>query len=260
MQLNLLVDNIIWAYGVSVLIVIISFYLYKEKKGGDKASGDDFGAPGSIRRATSSGELDWRVHWRECLQGQWKQVEAENLDNFGLLSNQSKIRRTLGSLAFYRVRHKISFQEVPQSGGPDGVRFCLLRDLGEGMQEWSVEAVIGTSRDTAEVVERRVDTPGHEKLYRYRVWTEEKSASASDSSETQGSERDGDTASAEKGAGGELLMESEPVEVDEDSIKTLQVRSLLSKNRMKMEWHGYNEVSGMSCGMVSYFDRILDKQ
>ena len=29
-------------------------------------------------------------------------------------------------------------------------------------------------------------------------------------------------------------MESEPVERDEDSIKTLQVRSLLGKDRMKM--------------------------
>ena len=28
----------------------------------------------------------------------------------------------------------------------------------------------------------------------------------------------------------------------------------------EQEWHGYNEVSGMSCGMVSYFDRILEKQ
>lgn len=254
MQLNLLVDNIIWAYGVSVVIVIVSFYLYKERKGSaGKANGADYDAPSSIRRAVSSGKLDWRVHWRECLQGQWKQVEAENLDNFGLLSNQSKIRRTLGSLAFYRVRHRISFQEVSRAEGPEGVRFCLLRDLGEGMQEWSVEAVIGTSRDTAEVVERRVDTPGHEKLYRYRVWTEEKPVN-------ENSESDGEMTSVEKGAGGELLMESEPVEVDEDSIRTLQVRSLLSKNRMKMEWHGYNEVSGMSCGMVSYFDRILDKQ
>lgn len=257
MQLNLIVDNIIWAYGVSVVIVIVSFYVYKEKK---CSVGEANGViPGSVKRATCSGELDWRLHWRECLQGQWKQVEAENLDNFGLLSNQSKIRRTLGSLAFYRVRHKISFQEVTREEGPNGVRFCLLRDLGEGMQEWSMEAVIGTSRDTAEVVERHVDTPGHEKLYRYRVWTEEKPVRENCESE-QSSERDGDLTSAEKAAGGELLMESEPVEVDEDSIRTLQVRSLLSKNRMKMEWHGYNEVTGLSCGMVSYFDRILDKQ
>lgn len=117
-----------------------------------------------------------------------------------LLSNQSKIRRTLGSLAFYRVRHRIRYQPVLPppgqeaegggnvsatkggsalsasecNGGPDvsqgAVRFCLLRDLGEGIQEWNMEAVIGSSRDTAEPVEVLTDTPGCETLYRYRVW------------------------------------------------------------------------------------------
>lgn len=38
----------------------------------------------------------------------------------------------------------------------------------------------------------------------------------------------------EGGGPGELLMESEPVVVDADSITTLQVRSLVSKDRMKM--------------------------
>lgn len=246
MELNWLVDNIIWAYVVAVVAIIVSFWFYKEKKGGSGSGsggsgyGSDHGSSGGsgvggMKRGVSVGSLDWQVNWRECMQGQWKQVEAENLDNFGLLSNQSKIRRTLGSLAFYRVRHKISFQEVPAPSGDEdgdgegsGIRFCLLRDLGEGMQEWSVEAVIGTSRDTAEVVERRVDTPGYEKMYRYRVWIEEKHTGDENESE-RSSECD-----HLSNVGGELLMESEPVEVDEDSIKTLQVRSLLSKNKMKM--------------------------
>jgi hypothetical protein len=223
-QLNWLVDNLIWAYASAVLTLIFSFWLYKEKT--KEATSYKNVRKGSLSRGSSScGNNNWETNWREYLKGHWKQVDAENLDNFGLLSNQSKIRRTLGSLAFFRVRHRISYQSVmssdaeegsESSGGTEGtdVKFCLLRDLGEGMQEWRVEAVIGTTRDTAEPVEVRVDTPGYEKMYRYRVWVEDKPEG--------------------EGGGGDLLMESEPVEADKDSIKTLQVRSLVGKNRMKM--------------------------
>ena len=209
-EVNWLVDNLIWVYGIAVLTVIISVWLFRGannepdsyprgmRKTSDAAQNDD-------KHGNDGSAPDWEKHFLTYMQGQWGQVEAENLDNFGLLSNQSKIRRTLGSLAFYRVRHRIRYQRLPLtsdkdtgaeqsergrereremgvcasecSGGPDvlplvpeDMRFCLLRDLGEGMQEWSLEAVMGSSRDTAVPVEVRVDTPGYEKLYRYRVW------------------------------------------------------------------------------------------
>lgn len=239
MQVNWFVDNIILAYGVAVAAIIWSFWFFKEKGvcAGNGTLGKFAGSEAQTGNGTINVGSKTKLGWREGLQGQWKQVESENLDNFGLLSNQSKIRRTLGALAFYRVRHKISFQQVPSSSECDketaesrsgALRFCLLRDLGEGMQEWTVEAIIGTSRDTAEVVERRVDTPGYEKMYRYRVWVEV----AQPASGEGGTEGKGQGQMDE-----ELLMESEPVEIDEDSIRTLQIRSLVSKNRMKMVSH-----------------------
>ena len=170
-KINWFVDNIIWVYTISVLLLIWSYWSYiGNKKKRELDEQQNFHNRSSI---SYNQAVDWEINFRECMQGLWKQVESENLDNFGLLSNQSKMRRTLGALAFYRVRHRISYKHIPPIEGsdePDQVKFCLLRDLGEGMQEWSMEAVIGTSRETAEPVEYMVDTPGCETRYRYRVW------------------------------------------------------------------------------------------
>jgi hypothetical protein len=232
-MLNYLVDNLILVYAAVVLVIIFSFWLYKGRKGKEQPTYDrnrtkkathvdspkSVSVSGDVKHGNNDedgDEDDWEDDWQSLLQGRWKQVESDNLDNFGMLSNQSKLRRTVGALAFYRVRHKISFERLSGGSGgsdTDGARFCLLRDLGEGLQEWTLEAVIGTSRDSAEVVERKVDTPGEDKVYRYRLWVDK---------------------AVEGKRGGELLMESEPAVLDADSIKTLQVRSLVGRNRMKM--------------------------
>ena len=180
-DLNFLVDHIVLFYSVIVIFVCLYFAWQRNKPAG--------------HRYYPSMKKDGTQNWKDTIQGTWHQYEAENLEAFGDLTDESQIRRTLGAIAFYKVRHTITL-----SGG----YFILQRDLGMAISVWDLKAKMGKDRESAEPTLVEVETGGK---YCFRVWIDEEK---------------------------ELLhMESSPGE-GQEGVTTLQTRSLINKDEMQM--------------------------
>jgi hypothetical protein len=180
-DLNFLFDHIVMVYAAAVVFICL-YYAWKKS-----TKMVTMHYP-SIKKI---GTEDWKV----TIQGTWHQYEAENLEEFSHLTEESQIRRTLGALAFFKVRHTISI-----SSG----YFNLQRDLGMSEYVWNLKAKIGTSRDQAEPALVEVETGGR---YSFRIWSDEEKK--------------------------ELHMESTPAD-GQEGVTTLQTRTLLSKDELKM--------------------------
>mmetsp|Transcript_9085 Transcript_9085/g.13669 ORF Transcript_9085/g.13669 Transcript_9085/m.13669 type:complete len:251 (+) Transcript_9085:51-803(+) len=205
-DINHIIDHSVWCYFFIVILILIYYSCSVNKR-------DYVNVPMTKKRYPKI------QNWKDTMQGTWHQFDAENLDEFAALSEQSQIRRTLGSIAFFKVRHTITIS--------DGY-FSLQRDLGVAVSVWNLRAKIGCDRETAESVCVSVETGGQ---YMFKVWIDESSQ--------------------------ELHMESCPAD-NQPGVATLQTRSLLSKDLMLMRWSGVHNVTGGKCEMVSYFERVLE--
>jgi hypothetical protein len=142
------------------------------------------------------------------------------------------MRRTLGAIAFFKVRHTITIENG---------YFILQRDLGMAVSVWNLKSHIGSSKESAEQVSVAVESGGN---YLFRIWIDEERK--------------------------ELYMESAP-ERPNEGVTTVQTRSLIDNDLMKMvsipslrashlpsppqHWSGRNP-SGQEGEMVSYFQRV----
>jgi hypothetical protein len=105
------------------------------------------------------------------------------------------MRRTLGAIAFFKVRHTITIENG---------YFILQRDLGMAVSVWNLKSHIGSSKETAEQVSVAVESGGN---YLFRIWIDEDRK--------------------------ELYMESAP-ERPNEGVTTVQTRSLIDNDLMKM--------------------------
>ena len=180
-DMNNMTDLVVPVYGAIVVFACIYYEICR-------SSNHEIKHYPSIKKA---GQENWKV----TMQGTWHQFEAEGLEEFGDLTDDSQMRRTLGAIAFFKVRHTITI-----SGG----YFNLMRDFGMSISVWNLRAKIGKDRDSAEPVLVEVETGGK---YCFRVWLDDEKE--------------------------KLYMESAPGE-GQEGITTLQTRSLLSRDEMQM--------------------------
>lgn len=220
-----LIDRVVGLYVVGVLLFILRYRNWRMKVAKSKVP--------SYFSGTLLRKQGVTKNWKEKLQGVWQQFKAERLDEFAALTEPSAMRRTLGAIAFFKVRHTISIE--------DGY-FVLQRDLGMAVSVWNLKARIGASKETAEQVSVAVESGGN---YLFRIWIDEERK--------------------------ELYMESTP-ERPNEGVTTVQTRSLIDNDLMKMvsflpshspfllpsslqNWSGRNP-SGEAGEMVSYFQRV----
>jgi hypothetical protein len=227
-----LIDSVIGLYSIGVLIFILRYRSWRMKLAKTKT-------PSYFNAFTLRKQGVTQENWKEKLHGVWQQFKAEGLDEFAALTEPSAMRRTLGAIAFFKVRHTISIENG---------YFILQRDLGMAVSVWNLKARIGTSKETAEQVSVPVESGGN---YLFRIWIDEERK--------------------------ELHMESAP-EQGNEGVTTIQTRSLIDNDLMKMvsiyylppahspphfshaplypqHWSGKNP-SAQEGEMVSYFQRV----
>jgi hypothetical protein len=186
-DLDGMIDHVVGLYSVGVILFILRYRSLKIQSSRAKAP---------VYFSSSMKKLAvTKENWKEKLQGVWQQFKADGLDEFAALTEPSALRRTLGAIAFFKVRHTISIE--------DGY-FVLQRDLGMAVSVWNLKARIGTSQETAERVSVPVESGGN---YIFRVWINEEKK--------------------------ELSMESAPATGNE-GVTTIQTRSLVDNDLMKM--------------------------
>jgi hypothetical protein len=186
-DLDGVIDRVVGLYSVAVVLFILRYRALKIQSARAKAP---VYLSSSLKKQAVTKE-----NWKEKLQGVWQQFKADGLDEFAALTEPSALRRTLGAIAFFKVRHTISIQ--------DGY-FILQRDLGMAVSVWNLKAPIGASKEMAQRVSVPVESGGN---YLFRIWINEENK--------------------------ELLMESAPAEGSE-GVTTIQTRSLVDNDLMKM--------------------------
>lgn len=190
---NGLIDNIILIYSLFIIIIILEYYKYQRKKNKNKKLQVNY--VNINLNENKNKNIITNENWKEKFDGIWQQFKAEGLEEFGELTEPSAMRRTLGAIAFFKVRHTISIK--------DGY-FNLQRDLGMSVSVWNLRALIGKNKETCQSVSVPVETGGN---YRFRVWIDEDKK--------------------------ELYMESTPDD-GQEGVTTIQTRSLIDNDLMKM--------------------------
>lgn len=190
-NINNIIDSLIVVYVIIIILIIISYN--KNKR--NKKKLNIFYNNNQNNNYNKKLNIITSENWKEKLDGIWQQFKAEGLEEFGELTEPSAMRRTLGAIAFFKVRHTITIK--------DGY-FNLQRDLGMSVSVWNLRALIGKSKETCESVVVAVETGGN---YRFRVWMNEELK--------------------------ELYMESTPDD-GQEGVTTIQTRSLIDNDLMKM--------------------------
>lgn len=189
-DLDGLVDRVIGLYSIGVVLFIIRYRSYKLQQSRKKVPAY-FAGLGVLKKQNAITQ----ENWKDKMQGVWQQFKADGLDEFAALTEPSAVRRTLGAIAFFKVRHTISIENG---------YFILQRDLGIAVSVWNLKALIGASKETAQRVSVPVESGGN---YLFRIWIDEEKK--------------------------ELYMESAPAEGFE-GVTTIQTRSLIDNDLMRM--------------------------
>lgn len=189
-DLDGLIDHVIGLYTLGVVVFILRYRSYKLQQSRKRVP--QFFAGTAILKKQHAITQE---NWKDKIQGVWQQFKAEGLDEFAALTEPSAVRRTLGAIAFFKVRHTITIENG---------YFLLQRDLGISVSVWNLKALIGSSKETSQRVSVPVESGGN---YLFRVWIDEEKK--------------------------ELYMESAPAEGFE-GVTTIQTRSLIDNDLMKM--------------------------
>lgn len=192
-DLNGLIDNVLPFYCLFIVQLILQYFYYQKKT---TIKNKHLLTTYNTMNGQKKQNTITTENWKEKLEGLWQQFKAEGLEEFSELTEPSAMRRTLGAIAFFKVRHTITIQNG---------YFNLQRDLGMSVSVWNLRALIGQSKETCQSVILPVETGGN---YRYCVWMDEEKK--------------------------ELYMESSPAEEGQEGVTTIQTRSLIDNDLMMM--------------------------
>jgi hypothetical protein len=183
------VDNVLVVYFFAILLLLFA-YSSQQRLNQKKRPKEYLSLSSNIKKQS----IITHENWKEKIKGIWQQFKANDFERFSELTEPSAMKRAIGAIAFFKVRHTIEIRNG---------YFELQRDLGMSVSVWNLKIKMGSNKENAESLVVPVETGN----YRFRVWINEENK--------------------------ELCMESSPVEGVE-GVTTIQTRTLLDNDLMKM--------------------------
>jgi hypothetical protein len=189
-MLNIVIDMVVPIYTGGIIVLILYYVHYMS-----------YQTPPPVvyrvdnRTKKNCGNDMTDNDWIERFNATWLQHDSECFDEFLQFSGTSYVVRKVAPLLFHRCRHTYTFK---------GSKFCMLRDFGYGVKEWTLNLDFAQSEDSAAEICDVIDTG---ETYYFKTWLDHDKK--------------------------RIFMKSTPANKDKGVIN-VHIRSLLDENNMKM--------------------------